>query len=197
MFKRPSLHRPGPRLGTFLAELSLIVIGILLALSVDEWRQSRARMAAGEEALQSVRAELEANRALAVESRDYHMGRAARIRESFGGVETLGREDFPRGFILPARFQSAAWDTAREAGELTAVDRGLRQEIAVAYKWQERYEAQAQAVSELIYQELYESGGRDGVSNPGGLMMLIASFAFREAQIIERFDEALQVIDAR
>lgn len=197
MFKRPSLNRPGPRLGTFLGELALIVIGVLLALSVDEWRQGRARAAAGEEAIQSIRAELVANRELAVDSRDYHMGRAARIRESFGEGAALGRDDFPRGFTMPARFQRAAWDTAREAGELTVVDRGLRQEIAVAYRWQERYEAQVQAVSALIYQELYESGGREGISNPGGLMMLIGSFAFREGQIIERLDEALAAIDAR
>ena len=34
-------------------ELTLIVIGVLLALSVDEWRQARARQIAGEEALRS------------------------------------------------------------------------------------------------------------------------------------------------
>lgn len=197
MFKRPSFNRPGPRLGTFLGELALIVIGILLALSVDEWRQERARAAAGEQAILSIRAELVANRELAVEAREYHVGRSARIRESFGGAEPLTRDDFPRGFTMPARFMSAAWDTAREAGELSAVDRELRRQVAVVYAWQERYGSQIDAVSALIYRELYESGGRGGVSKPGGLLMLIGSFAYREGELIEYFDEALVAIDAR
>lgn len=197
MFKRPSLNRPGPRVGTFLGELALIVIGVLLALSVDEWRQERARVAAGEAAIESIRVELAANREKAIESRDYHDGRAARIGDSFGGGEPLTRNDFPKGFTMPARFSRAAWETAREAGELTAVDRELRQEIAEAYAWQERYAAQIDAVSALIYQELYDSGGREGVSNPGGLMMLIRSFQYRELQIIGFFDVALAAIDTR
>ena len=70
MFRRPSLNRPGPRLGTFLGELALIVIGVLLALSVDEWRQARARTLAGEQAVVAIRAEIAANRELGAVDRD-------------------------------------------------------------------------------------------------------------------------------
>jgi len=197
MFRRPSLNRPGPRLGTFLGELALIVVGVLLALSVDEWRQARARTVAGEQAVVAIRAEIVSNRELAIESRDYHLGRVGRITESFRSGDPLARQDFPRGFISPARFLSAAWETARESGELGAVDRDLRREIAEAYKGQSRYEVQAENMSALIYRELYESAGREGVGNPGGLMMLIGAFRYREDELIVAFDETLAVIDAR
>jgi hypothetical protein len=197
VFRRPSLGIRRSTVGTFFGELALIVIGVLLALSVDEWRQARARQVAGEEALQSVRVELASNRDLAVESRDYHVGRMEYATDKLRSGQPLAMSDFPDGFINPARCLDAAWETARESGELKAVNRELHRTIAVAYAHQDRYEEQIRSVSALIYQQLHEDGRNGMLGNAEGLLFLISTFIFREDEIIDVFDETLAAIDAR
>lgn len=195
MFRRPSLGVRRSTVGTFLGELALIVIGVLLALSVDEWRQSRARDRAAAEAIQSIRAELMANRGLAQASGEYHEGRIGHIRQALESGTPLQPGDFPRGFTNPARFLSAAWDTARESGDLTAVDRDLHRVIAVAHAAQDRYEKQAEIVSQIIYRQLHSEGTSGVVQNPRSLMTLLYTFLYREQEIIGVFDETLAAID--
>jgi hypothetical protein len=52
------------------------VIGVLLALSVDEWRQARARTLAGEQAVVAIRAEIAANRELRREIAEAYKGQS-------------------------------------------------------------------------------------------------------------------------
>jgi hypothetical protein len=196
VFRRPSLGTHRRTVLGFIGETVLIVVGVLLALSLDEWRQSRSRQAAAEEAIASIGAEIAANRELALAARDYHRQRLQLIGERMRSDEPLTSADFPDGFTNPARFLSAAWETAREAGELVAVDRDLRQRVAVAYSWQDRYAQQIASVSALIYESLF-AGGRDAlVGNPEGLMMLVGAFAWREEEIIGIYDQTLQALGA-
>jgi hypothetical protein len=175
--------------------LSLIVIGVLLALSVDEWRHSRARDRAAEAAIQSIRAELVANRELAQTAMEYHQDRIGHIRQALESGTPLQPGDFPRGFTNPARFLGAAWDTARESGDLTAVDRDLHRTIAGAHATQARYEKQAEIVSQIIYQQLHAEGTAGVVKNPQSLMTLLYTFLYREQEIIDVFDQTLAAID--
>lgn len=196
MFRRPRLGEHRRTVFTWLGEVVLIVAGVLLALMLDEARQTRAREASAVEALSAIREELDENRELTLEAREYHDGRAEHIRQALVAGEALHPRDFPRGFTSPARLLDAAWVTAREAGELSAVDRELRRRIAVAYASQHRYEQQISSVSGLIYQTLFE-GGRDGmVRNPEGLLMVISAFAWREAEIVGVLGRTVALIDS-
>jgi hypothetical protein len=72
---RPRRWRRGlPRV---LVESALIVFSVLVALAVDEWRDSRRQRVRAEAALVAILSELEANRAAIERARDASVNRRA------------------------------------------------------------------------------------------------------------------------
>lgn len=178
-----------------LFEAFFVVLGVVLALGANEWRQDRADQAHARRALAAITEELAANRAAVQASHDYHQDRLRAIYAAQSEGEALAPRDFPRGFIGPAQVYQTAWEAARETGALSDLDYATLLALSRAYESQDRYEAQARAVGGIIYEQMFREGV-DSVAAAGTkLAALIHTFRFREEELLSSYDEVLAVLD--
>ncbi len=125
--------RPG--FGSYLRELSLIVIGILFALQIENWNTERKRSTFKNEALREVRAAL-------LEDRQHIQGRLARlehmeqsVRLFVDGLEAGGSGERDEAWAMHFRrctwqlhfeTRTAPYETLRSSGLDTIREPGLR-----------------------------------------------------------------------
>ena len=177
-------------------EAFFVVLAVVLALAANEWRQNRADREHAASALASVVQELQANRAAAEESREYHSGLMRMIFEARTESTRLDGRDFPRGFVFPARLFRTAWESAAETGVLSHMEYATVLELSRLYAQQARYEAQVKAISELIYGELFRKGASEMAEDAEGLASLIGAFSYRETELVSIYDEMLALLEA-
>lgn len=129
-----------PWLGKALFESALIVLSVLLALTLDSWRDSRARARSLEEARVSLVEELRFNRALLAS--DEYLPHHRKLHEIYDGMEVSGKtdqaNDLFKGGVHVAPLRDAAWRiflTSDVASELPFADRAM---LAGIYAGQER-----------------------------------------------------------
>jgi type II secretory pathway pseudopilin PulG len=99
-------------IGRAVFEAGLIVLGLVGALLVDDWRDTRARTQRVEAALASIRAELDANHAALAEVIARHETLMVTLRE----LATAGRH-YDGPILRPATISAVAWDAARDAAQ--------------------------------------------------------------------------------
>ncbi|HOX26068.1 MAG TPA: hypothetical protein PLL30_09105 [Candidatus Krumholzibacteria bacterium] len=185
---------PSPRrqiVTTALFEAFFVVLGVVLALAANEWRQDRADRAHADRALAAIAEELRSNREGVLAAGEYHEERMSRIYGRGPQEPRLEARDFPRGFISPARVFRTAWDTAGETGALEHLDYAKVLALSRVYASQDRYEHQARTAGELIYAELFRGGTEAIVANQGNLAMVIGTFAYRERELVAEYDSLL------
>lgn len=184
--RRPRMTA-NPSARTFVLELLLIVAGVLLALSVDQWRQDRQANRQAETARQAIAEELQANRAAVEASLDYHERKLSALYR-YAHPDSAGRYPdpsfFDRGFVNPAQLLATAWETARETGSLESLEYDQLLGISKVYAHQRRYEQQTASVSDIIYRELFERGPTGVVSRPMNHATLLSTFAWRERALM-------------
>jgi hypothetical protein len=187
MSTNPSVH-------TFLLELILIVVAVLLALSLDQWRADRESRQRAETARQAIADELWSNREAVRAALDYHGTKLSALYR-YAHPDSAGRSPdarfFDRGFVSPAQLLSTAWETARETGALESLDYDQLLGISKVYAQQRRYEQQTLSVSDIIYRELFEHGPQGIVSRPLNHATLRGTFAWRERALLEVYKTVL------
>lgn len=141
--KRPATAPPGqqsPRRGLrdrvpeLAVEVISIVLAVLAALAVDEWRQARANAALAETARTSVLEELRSNQAALLESVVEHRDLLARIDAALA-IEGPIRDLDLRFEITP--LSTAAWQTAQITAASRHLDFAWVTEVARTYRVQE------------------------------------------------------------
>lgn len=180
-----------------LFEATFVVLGVVLALAANEWRQSAARAERAERALAGIVDELRTNREAVESALGYHQGLTVTIRELAAGSGTPDASTFSRGFVAPAPVYATAWQSAAATGVLEDLDFGVVLDLSRLYAHQERYEVQARGVSSIIYGELYRGGTRAVVANYRNLASLIRSFAYRERELLDLYDRTLAELGAK
>ncbi len=127
-------------------EAALIVLGIVGALVVDEWRDSRHRAARVHESLTSIRAELQANLASTQELKVLNEELIGTLRESAKtGVVYQG------GFVHNRPLSSVAWESTRDAAITNDIDHQVLMRLGRAYGAMNNYLADVGAFSSFIY----------------------------------------------
>jgi hypothetical protein len=177
--------------GPALFEAAFVVLGVVLALAANEWREGRQERQRVSLATNAISAELRDNRSAVAEASAYH----SRILDSL----RVGRPSswrpapamFFRGFVSPAQVSSTAWQSAAAAGVVEHMPYQVVLRLSRAYATQGRYEHQAQSVGELIYGELYRNGTQGIANNYHNLGNLIGAFLYRERQLIALYDSTL------
>ena len=133
-------------IGRAAFEAALIVFGLVGALLIDEWRDTRARNQRLRTALASIRAELEANRAALGSAIANHETVIARLKESGKtGVVYQG------SIISGAPFSVVAWDAARDAGITNDLDNAMLMALGHAYRALTDYIAERTVFSNYLY----------------------------------------------
>ncbi len=181
----------GPLVRSALFEAGFVVLGVVLALGANEWRQDRADQVHARNALAAITEELVSNRDAAAASQAYHDGL---MQLTFGGKPDgapITPRDFPRGYVNPATLFDTAWTAARETGAFTNLDYATVLRLSRMYAQQDRYELQSRSVAQLLYSKLLEQGHEGVLDNAQNLGSLIATFAYRERELVAHYDTLL------
>lgn len=180
-----------------LFEAAFVVLGVVLALAANEWRQARADKQLSEQALATIFEELKTNRSAVATSLEYHKGLLEMLfAEHEEGWKPTGSQ-FPRGFVSPARTSRTAWETASETGVFPKTDFTIVRELSHVYAQQDRYEVQARSVGEIIYTEMFRGGLAAIADNYRNFASIIGTFAYREEQMLGIYDETLASLETR
>jgi hypothetical protein len=180
-----------------LFEAAFVVLGVVLALAANEWRQARADKHQSEQALATIFEELKTNRTAMSAALEYHSG----LLDTLGGQHEEGWKPglrvFRGGFIAPAKTSRTAWETASETGAFPKTDFTIVKELSNVYAQQDRYEDQARKVGEIIYGELFRGGAKSVADNYRNLASIIATFKYREMEMLAEYDEAIASLESR
>ena len=179
--------------GPALFEAVFVVLGVVLALAANQWRETRQQRQRVSVATNAIAAELRDNRTAVAEAFAYH----SRILDSLRIVRAPSWRPSPflfsRGFVSPAQLSSTAWQSAAAAGVVEHMPYQTVLKLSRTYANQGRYEHQAQSIGEVIYGELYRTGTQGITGNYRNLSNLIASFLYRERQLLAVYDSTLSV----
>lgn len=187
---------------TIAVEALLIVLSILMALFVNEWREGRRIEAATRTSLANIHAEIERNLASVRRERPYHAATLARI-DSFLSAPTdipegtaafaIIRELAPDG-LRPPLVQSTAWETAR-ASQSLRIDYDLRYRLATVYKTQQvGVEATVPALLEALLNRDNLDPARTPLPTIRLMRILMQELVAQERTLEEIYGNALDVL---
>lgn len=143
---RPPVAGSRAWIGRAAFEAALIVLGLVGALLVDEWRDNRERNARVSAALTSIRAELEANQKAVAAAIANHQNVISKLREA---SETDVR--YEGGIIAPVIFSSVAWDAARDGAITNEIEYSRLTSLGNAYSSLEGYIEQRDVFTNFLY----------------------------------------------
>lgn len=127
-------------------ESMLIVVSILFALYLDEWRDDRQDAENIEDALAYFVSEIQLNRARVEDAAPFNQGlrHVLSRRQEVHAIESV--ETFVNIFesYNPVVLQSTAWETAIATGALAKMDYKLVSALSLTYSLQNRYQQVSQ-----------------------------------------------------
>lgn len=122
-------------LKSWLVEIFSIVLGVLLALRLNEWRQHRANQALANVALKNVAREIQSNESVLKRIHQNNV-RALRQPSATSGPSGGGEIRFVPGLQL----KSTAWQTMASAGIVNFVDYQIVLNLSDLYSVQDVYQ---------------------------------------------------------
>ncbi len=172
-------------------EAFFVLLGVSLAWSANAWWTHRAQSERARVALQAIETEIRTNLESVRSAQAYHEGLIEHLRAPSLASQPRSPASFTRGFIAPAPVLQAAWETAQTTGALENVSYAKLLDAARLYAAQQRYEQQASSVGQIIYETLLTRGVEGVMEDSDNLAAVIATFAFRERELVSLFEETL------
>ena len=171
-------------IGRAVFEAGLIVLGLVGALLIDEWRDTRQRTQRVQNALESVTAELQGNRDALDQSIANNQQLITTLRESEKtGAPYQGR------ILYRAGLTSTAWEAVRDAGVTSDIPYALLMSLGGAYSAQAAYVEEVGVLSTYLYTHDGPQSLRD---NPERLAGWLSDLTGRANRVRARIDEALK-----
>ncbi|MET1258285.1 DUF6090 family protein [Flagellimonas sp. DF-77] len=137
-----------------LGEIVLVVIGILLALQINNWNEKQKIDATKQKTMGLIAKELAANQAIIESAFAYHV----MVKDTLQTLETPTTEEeavkslsFWRGLRI-VRMRNAAFQTAVQAGSTKDFDVDLAEALNALYTLQDAYNDFGAAASSSLYQ---------------------------------------------
>ena len=124
-----------------LFESALIVMSILVALGLDEWRENREDEETVKLALSNFVREIRLNQTSVEDSAPFNQGLRSVLRNRYQ-TDDIGSVDEFVNMVesyAPAVLQSTAWETALATGSLAKMDYELVSALSLTYSLQNRY----------------------------------------------------------
>ncbi len=184
---------------SIVLESFFVVLGVVLALTANEFREAHNNAKRAEKALVSMLDELEANQTRIHASIDYHayvMDTLRAFTRAYG--ETTGRYPsarlFHKGFLYPARLVSHAWEASSSTGVVEFMDYDTVLLLSQLYENQRGYELQSTAVAERIYERIFDQGVHGVAKNYVHLQSIIVTFIQRECELARRYQDTFSVL---
>jgi len=125
-----------------LFESALIVLSILVALGLDEWRENREDEENVQLALSNFASELLQNQARVEDAAPFNQGLRNVLRNRYQTGDIGSVDEFVNMVesYVPVVLQSAAWETALATGSLAKMDYYLVSALSLTYSLQNRYQ---------------------------------------------------------
>ncbi len=182
------------RLFPILLEAFIVVLGVVLALAVNEWREHYNRNQHAETALEGILSALDVNRKAIDSALTYHLQLADTLR-GFTRQASQGALPYPglfsKGYIAPATLLNTAWDAANATDAVTNMNYADVLMLSRIYEEQRGYEYQARLGGQLIYAKLFSEGHEGMVRNYANLSTIIATFWYIECGLLESYGQVL------
>ncbi len=143
---------PSVWLPRVLFESALIVVSILVALGLDEWRQNRQNAAVIRHALSSFLSEVQQNKIRVEDATPFNQGLRLVLNLHYVDDDIESVDEFVSMVetYSPVVLQSTAWETALATGSLAKMDYNLVAALSLTYSLQNRYQlASRSGFSEL------------------------------------------------
>ncbi len=125
-----------------LFESTLIVLSILVALGLDEWRENREDEENVQLALSNFASELQQNQARIEDAAPFNRGLRNVLRNRYQTDDIRSVDEFVNMIesYVPVVLQSAAWETALATGSLAKMEYSLVSALSLTYSLQNRYQ---------------------------------------------------------
>jgi hypothetical protein len=125
-----------------LFESALIVLSILVALGLDEWRENREDEENVQLALSNFASEMLQNQARVEDAAPFNRGLRNVLRNRYQTGDIGSVDEFVNMVesYVPVVLQSAAWETALATGSLAKMDYDLVSALSLTYSLQSRYQ---------------------------------------------------------
>ena len=125
-----------------LFESFLIVVSIMVALALDEWRESRQDDETVRQALLNFRSEIDQNKARIEDAAPFNEGLLNVLQNRYEEDDIATVDEFVNMVesYAPVVLQSTAWDTALATGSLAKMDYNLVSALSLTYSLQNRYQ---------------------------------------------------------
>ena len=122
-------------------ESALIVVSILVALGLDEWREDRTNAAVIRHALSSFALEIQQNKARVEDAAPFDQGLRNVLSSHYANSDIASVDEFVSMMesYSPAVLQSTAWETALATGSLAKMQYELVSALSLTYSLQNRY----------------------------------------------------------
>ncbi len=193
----PDPHHEKLRWKPLLLEAFFVVLGVVLALAANEWREQHNQQQHAVVALESIRSELAENKQAIEAALTYHyhlMDTLGSLVQQAASAEVSpfsypdGRL-FSQGYTAPATLLSTAWDAANATDAVTNMDYDEVLLLSRIYEEQRRYEQQTQVSGQLIYEKLFKEGHAGIRRNYANLHSLISAFWYSECELLASYQE--------
>lgn len=170
-----------------LFESALIVLSILVALGLDEWRENREDEETVQLALSNFASELQQNQARVEDAAPFNQGLRNVMRNRYESNDIGSVTEFVNMVesYAPVVLQSTAWETALATGSLAKMDYHLVSALSLTYSLQNRY-------------QLFGRSGMAELTSPQNLsdekLDLAVYNSIRYLDNITRMEEELRVV---
>ena len=130
-----------------LFESFLIVVSILVALGLDEWREKREDNETVRQALQNFISEIRQNQARVEDAAPFNQGLRNVMEMHYREADISTVDEFVNMIesYAPVVLQSTAWETALATGSLAKMDYELVSALSLTYSLQNRYQLATRA----------------------------------------------------
>lgn len=178
-------------------ETFAVVLGVTLALFADGCKEDAEGRARAANVRTALVAEVQANRALVAESRDYHRmlmdSLGARLQRD-AGPPSLAL--FSRGFLHPARVRATAWEAAAATDALSLLPYDDVLAFSELYAAQEAYREGSRNAGRIVYDALFTSGTAGIAANYRNHLSLVSSTWYLEGDLLGAYRSALAAVGA-
>jgi len=125
-----------------LIESALIVISILVALGLDEWREKREDAEMARQALSNFISEVQRNQARVIADAPFNKGLLDVLKGRYegSGIDNVDEFVIMVESYTPLALQSTAWETALATGSLAKMEYNLVAALSLTYSLQNRYQ---------------------------------------------------------
>ena len=166
-------------------EAVLIVLSVLLALALNQWRQNRQDRALAQQALQTLRLEIQANQAEVEQKLAYH-------KEIYDRVSEHPEQS---GISLRTAFlRNTAWETVQATGAATHLDYEVAAAASAIHGMQQKYEQLVGIATELMYATNLNPGGRTAGESRTAFLPILSDMIDYEQTLGEMYAEALGLL---